>query len=311
MEEDNKDKYQIDLEEEINLLDYLIVLLKHKWMIISLVVATGTFTVIYSLLLPNIYRSECTIAPIEAEKTSLGDRLSALGGFGAMIASQVAVGGSGSLEKFEVVLKSRELTNKVVQEHNLLPLIFPESWDKKALKGKNKMPSLQDAYRSMQDMLKIEPNKKSNVLKLSFEYADAGDAQRILHYYVTGLSEFLRQQTLENAAAQRDYLRQQLAQTSDSIFRTKLAELLAQQIEKEALARVQKFYGFDIIDPPFIPEKKFKPKRRQICLTSVLVAFFMAVFLAFFMEYTQNLKKREDPERLEKLKKSLRLRSRD
>ena len=47
-------------EDEINLLDYVIVLLKYKWLIFGIVFITGVAAVIISLMLPNIYRSEAT-----------------------------------------------------------------------------------------------------------------------------------------------------------------------------------------------------------------------------------------------------------
>ena len=295
-------------EDEINLLDMFIVLLKHKWMIFSVVFAAGIIAVIASLLMTNIYRSECTIAPIEQEKASLSSSLSALGGFGAMVASQVGIGGAGSLEKFGIVLKSRELTNGLVEKHKLMPVIFEDSWDEKTKTWKvEDPPTLQDAYKSIQGMLEIKPDKKSGVLKLGFLFPDPEVAQKLLSYYVDGMSEFLRQQSLENVAIQSKALQEQLITTTDPLLRTKLAEIIAQYVEKETLAKVQKYYGFNVIDPPFVPEKKFKPKRSQICILSVIVAFFMAIFLAFIMEYVGNLKKNEDPERLASLKKYMRL----
>ena len=295
-------------EDEINLLDMFIVLLKHKWMIFSVVFAAGIIAVIASLLMTNIYRSECTIAPIEQEKASLSSSLSALGGFGAMVASQVGIGGAGSLEKFGIVLKSRELTNGLVEKHKLMPVIFEDSWDEKTKTWNvEEPPTLQDAYKSMQGMLEIKPDKKSGVLKLGFLFPDPEVAQKLLSYYVDGMSEFLRQQSLENVAIQSKALQEQLITTTDPLLRTKLAEIIAQYVEKETLAKVQKYYGFNVIDPPFVPEKKFKPKRAQICILSVIVAFFMAIFLAFIMEYVGNLKKNEDPERLANLKKYMRL----
>jgi uncharacterized protein involved in exopolysaccharide biosynthesis len=65
-----------------------------------------------------------------------------------------------------------------------------------------------------------------------------------------------------------------------------------------------------VLDPPIVPDlnKKLKPNRKQICMLFVVVAFFVAVFLAFFLEYIHTLRTREDPERLEKLKDSLKLR---
>lgn len=297
-------------EDEINLLDMFIVLLKYKRIIFFFVFIAGVAAVIYSLILTNIYRSECTIIPIEQEKASLSSSLSALGGFGAMVASQVGIGGAGSLEKFEIVLKSREMTNNLVEKHKLMQIIFEDSWDEQTKTWKTEEPpTLQDAYKSIQGKLEIKADKKSGVLKLGFLFKDPKIAQRILGYYVNGMSEFLRQQSLENVATQSKALQEQLITATDPLLRTKLAEIIAQYVETETLAKVQKYYGFNIIDPPFVPEKKFKPKRVQICILSVIVAFFMAIFLAFFMEYVDNLKKNEDPERLENLKKYMKLRN--
>lgn len=309
-EERKNANYGYEQEDEINLLDYVIILLKHKWMIFFLVFIAGVAAVIYSLRLPEIYRSESTIVPIGQEKASLSSRLSALGGFGAMVASQVGIGGAGSLEKFEIVLKSRELTNDLVEKHKLMPVIFKDSWDEKTKTWKTEEPpTIQDAYKAVQGMLEIKPDKKNGVLKLGFLFPDPALAQKLLSYYVDGMSEFLRHQSLENVAIQRKALQEQLITTTDPLLRTKLAEIIAQYIEKETLAKVQRYYGFNVIDPPFVPEKRFKPRRAQICILSVIVAFFMAVFLAFIMEYVGNLKKNEDPERFENLKKYMKLRN--
>lgn len=309
-EERKNANYGYEQEDEINILDYVIVLLKHKWMIFFLVFIAGVVAVIYSLRLPEIYRSESTIVPIGQEKASLSSRLSALGGFGAMVASQVGIGGAGSLEKFEIVLKSRELTNDLVEKHKLMPVIFKDSWDEKTKTWKTEEPpTIQDAYKAVQGMLEIKPDKKNGVLKLGFLFPDPALAQKLLSYYVDGMSEFLRHQSLENVAIQRKALQEQLITTTDPLLRTKLAEIIAQYVEKETLAKVQRYYGFNVIDPPFVPEKRFKPKRAQICILSVIVAFFTAIFLAFIMEYVGNLKKNEDPERFENLKKYMKLRN--
>ncbi|MFZ3116251.1 MAG: GNVR domain-containing protein, partial [Syntrophales bacterium] len=232
-----------------------------------------------------------------------------LGGLGAMVASEAGLMGAGSLEQFEVVLKSRDLTNTIVDKHKLMPLLFEDSWDSGKKRWKvEEPPTLQDAFKAMQGMLKAAPDKKQNILRLTFDYKDPQMAQTMLNYYVVGLSEFLRRQTLDDAAAQQAQLCEQLAKTSDPLLKNRLYELIARQIEKETLAKVQKYYSFNVIDPAFVPEKKFKPKRAQICVLSVVVAFFIAVFLAFFLEYMNNLKAREDPERLANLRNALRLR---
>jgi uncharacterized protein involved in exopolysaccharide biosynthesis len=294
-------------EDESNLLDLFIVLLKHKIMILVLVFLTGVIAMIYTFRQPNIYLSECTLAPTSQENRAGG--LAALGGLGAIVASEAGLNPAGSLDQFDVVLRSRELTNVLVQQHNLMPVLFKKSWDNgNGRWNVKKPPTLQDAYKAIQDILNSNPDKKKNIMKLSIEWDDPRLARTILNYYVEGLSDFLRSRVLEDTAAKQAQLQAQLAKTTDPMLKTKLYDLIAQEIEKETLARVQKYYGFSVLDPPFVPEKKFKPKRAMICLLSVVVAFFVAVFLAFFLEYTRNLKKSEDPERLANLHNALRLR---
>jgi uncharacterized protein involved in exopolysaccharide biosynthesis len=293
-------------EDEINLLDLFIVLLKHKVMIFSVVVLAGIAAVVISLLMPDVYRSEATIAPTTEEKG--GGALSALGGFGAMIASEVGIGATGSLEQFDVVLKSRELTASIVRKYDLMPFLFEDAWDPIKKGWKEETPKAEDIYKAVHNLLNVTPDKKQNVVEVSFEAKDPRMAQTILNYYIVGLSEFLRRQTLEDAAAQQVHLAQQLAKTTDPLLKNRLYELIAKQIEKETLAKIQKYYSFNVIDPAYVPEKKFKPKRALICILSVVVAFFVAIFLAFFLEYVHNLKTREDPERLANLRRSMRLR---
>jgi len=297
-------------EDEINLLDLFIVLLRHKWLIFWIVFLAGAAAVAISLLMPNIYRSEATIAPTTQEKISGGlAALGALGGLGSMVASEMGIGASGSLEQFDVVLKSRELTASIVKKYDLLPVIFEDDWDAARKAWKEETPKTEEIQEAVQDLLKVTPDKKQNVMKVSFESKDPEMAQRILNHFIVGVSEFLRRQTLEDAAAQQIHLNQQLAKTADPLLKNRLYELIAKQIEKETLAKIQKFYSFNVIDPAYVPEKKFKPKRALICVLSVVVAFFIAVFLAFFLEYVRNLDQREDPERLAALRSAIRLRN--
>jgi uncharacterized protein involved in exopolysaccharide biosynthesis len=296
-------------EDSINLLDLLIVLLKHKKMIVAVVFLAGILAVVYSMKTPNRYRSECTIAPTSQEKGVGG--LAALGGLGAMVASDMGLNTAGSLDQFEVVLKSRALANTIITQHNLMPILYAKSWDAKNKRWKvKKPPTQQAAYLVLQRILQATPDKKKNIMTLSAQFNDPRLAQQILNYYVVGLSEFLRRQSLDEAAAQQAQLYQQLAKTSDPLLKNKLYDLIARQIEKETLAKVQKYYSFNVIDPAYVPERKFSPKRTQIVILSVVVAAFLAIFFAFFLEYINNARKSEDPERLANLKNALRFRPR-
>jgi len=50
--------------------------------------------------------------------------------------------------------------------------------------------------------------------------------------------------------------------------------------------------GFEVSVPPFIPEKPSKPKKGLIVAVSIVSGLFLGVFLAFFLEWLENVRKR-------------------
>ena len=101
-----------------------------------------------SLALPNMYRSQATIVRREQENSSASSALSALGGLGGIAGELVGLGG-GDVEKFEVVLNSRELTQRVVKKHKLLPKLFNDKWDSEENRWlEEPAPTIQDAYKT-------------------------------------------------------------------------------------------------------------------------------------------------------------------
>ena len=299
-------------DDDINLLDYFIVLLKHKWLILGIVFVTGIAAVIISLMLPNIYRSEATIIPRQQEKSATSSALSALGALTGMAGELAGLGGGGDVDKFEVVLKSRDLARRVVEKYKLMPELFEDQWDplKKQWK-ENPAPTIQDAYKLItQKMLTVARDRKTDVLTVKFDHEDPNFAKVMADNYLTELSESLREETLKDAAENRRFLQDQIEQTADPLLKVKISDLLAKEIEKETFARAQKYYSFIVLDPPVVADldKEVKPKRALICILSVTVAGFFAIFLAFFLEYIHNVKHNEDEDRIRTLRHYLQLR---
>jgi uncharacterized protein involved in exopolysaccharide biosynthesis len=308
-----------DAEDEINLFDLFLVLLKRKWLIVGIVVFGGVAGVATSLLMTKIYRSEATMLPREEEKMSSSILSSAFGALGSMVAGELGLGGSGSLEKLQVVLQSRYLAQRVIEKYNLMPVLFPDEWDERTKKWKTKKwfgladltpPTIQDATKKIaEDWLEVTSDSKKGILKVSFDHSQPDTAKNIVDYYLLQTSELMREVVLRDAAENIRFLTEQLDRTTDALLRAKIYESLAKEIEKDTFARAQKYYGFYVPDPPFAPDldKEEKPKRVLICALSVLAAFFVAAFIAFLSEYASRLKT-GDPERYQQLKDGLRLR---
>jgi tyrosine-protein kinase Etk/Wzc len=68
-------------------------------------------------------------------------------------------------------------------------------------------------------------------------------------------------------------------------------ELLTKQYEMARIQEAKDTPTVQVLDTATVPEKKVKPKRRQIVILTVLVSGFLAVFLAFFLEYIERMKR--------------------
>jgi uncharacterized protein involved in exopolysaccharide biosynthesis len=293
-------------EDEINLLDLLLVLLKHKWLIFIMIFLSGAAAVFYSLSLTNIYRSEATITP-RAEDKNASIALPSLGGLGNFVAGELGLGGGGSLTRLEMVLTSQRLTDRLIRKYKLMPIVLSDIWDANLKKWtSDKEPTQQDGIKAMKAMLKVNVVSKKETITIGFEHKDPQEAKKIVEYYILETSELIREVVLRDAAEKMRFFRKQLNSIADPLLKEKIYVMLANEIEKETFARVQKYYSFYVVDPPLVPDmdKKVKPKRALICILSVVVAFFVAIFLSFFIEFIKRVKS-DDPERYRELADSL------
>src|ERR1039458_4904511 len=106
-------------DDEINLLDLMIVLAKHKKMIMLVTFAAALLAVGYSLLMPNIYTGTAKILPPQSSQSSsvnaimLGDQ----GGLPA--AAGAALGLKDPNALYLGMLKIRNIMEKIVRRFDL------------------------------------------------------------------------------------------------------------------------------------------------------------------------------------------------
>lgn len=85
------------------------------------------------------------------------------------------------------------------------------------------------------------------------------------------------------------------AKTQEKVF-----ELVTTQYELAKIKETKDVNTIQVLDRAIPRDKKSSPKRTLIVILSTVVAFFVAVFLAFFMEYI-DLLKNEDEKRYQQL----------
>jgi len=269
-------------EDEIDLADLLRVLLKRKKIILGLVFFGTLLTAVISLIMTPIYQSKAVIAPVQQQQ--------GLGGAGAMLAAQfgISMPPSGNVAELVSLLKSNVLREKVIKRLDLIGGFFkPED-----LKDKTDLEKLWEALRYMEKAMKVDFKTKDNIVEVSMEFKDPEMAKKIVDVMLEELQNHMSQEAKRVAETNRRYLEEALSSTSDPFIKSNIYNLIAQQIQQGMLAEAKENFAFKIIDPPKVPDKKVKPKRRVMVMVAFVTTLFGGIFLAFFMEYLQGLKTR-------------------
>jgi len=282
---------QVGAENEIDLLELWRTLLKYKRMILAAMFAAALLSAGISLLMHNIYRGEVLLAPVQSDNNRTGGLASVLGGGLGGLASLAGISlGGGSTEESLAVLQSREFLWKFVQEKKLMPILFKDNWNAEQKKWKEidpkKQPGQMDVYRlfNKDGVLKVEKDKKTNLVTVAVEWKDAALAADWANALVERLNQYLAQQAIARSESNLKYLNEQLMSTQIEEMRKTLFDLIANEQKNAMLAKTQKDFAFKVLDPAVEPDKKIKPKRSLIVILAAIVAGFMAILYAFIKE---------------------------
>lgn len=295
--------------DEINLLEYVYVLVKNKWWIIGLTIFG--YLLGYGLALKKgpRYVAEAVIAPKESESQK-GPNLSGLGAFGGLVASQINTGGNASLEKINIILDSRKFNADMIEKYNLLPFIYKKIYPKIYKNIYNESLHTWDAHFVKPKPLSTsgltsgflkKVTNKNNTMVLKIESKDATFSDTLLAKYLDYLNTFIRSSVQEDAKENVSYIEHQLASVSDPLLREKLQALIASEVEKAMLVSKE---AFKVIDPPF-SYATFKQKKTFPMVLAAGLFFLTCLVLVFIQAFSSADKTEEDRQMLVKIGKEL------
>lgn len=197
--------------DEINLLDYLNVIKRHKKLIGVIVGAVTVVTIIVSLITPKYYNAKAVIMPIGKGG---GGGLSALAGQFGGLASLVGVGGVGTqtlTTQFLALLNTRTLAEEMINKHDLVPIIFEGSKPGEKL-------SMESAVGGLLGSVKFMDDKKNGTIIISAEFKDPKLAAEVANGYVEGLQKFINGNAFTVAKRNRIFIEEQLSQNKRDLL---------------------------------------------------------------------------------------------
>lgn len=289
-------------DDEIDLRELFSAIWQGKWIIIATTFVFAVASVFYALSLPNIYKSEALLGPVNAEA---GMRLPGqLGGLAALAGVNVGANASSKTTLAIEILKSRDFIGRFIEKYDLyVPIIAAQGWDsvsdnlnidsriyntstsewvRKGKKPLSTKPSPQETYNEFMKILDVSQDTNSGLIKISIIYYSPKIAKIWVDKMIKEINDEMRRRDISEAEKSINYLNEQVSRTNISDMRTMLYTLIEDQIKNLMLANVRDEYVFETIDPSVIPEEKFKPKRAFMVILYTMFGFFCSVFLVFF-----------------------------
>lgn len=278
--------YPQDDSDEINLLEYIYVLVKNKWWIIGATVLGLVLGYVAAIKKGPTWISEAVISSKESDNQKTPN-LSGLGAFGGMVASQLNIAGSPGLDKIDLILDSRKFNSEVIEKYNLLPLIYKVSWPKTYKvffdTVKNEWASdfvkpnlLRVGGHVKKEYLKKETSK-NNTMTIQFESSDSLFSDSLLGLYLIYLNDYIKKSVQTDANENVKYLETQLITASDPLLREKLQGMIANEMEKAMIVSKE---AFKVVDPKYV-FKNFKEKTYfplifglGFCSFCIIIVFF-------------------------------------
>jgi tyrosine-protein kinase Etk/Wzc len=260
--------------DEINLLDYVLVLLKRKRLIITVTLGVALLTAVWSLITPKIYRAETKILPPSQQQGGASQLLNQLVG-----AAGIPLGGTMGIktpnELYIALLKARPVLDPIVDRFNLMAFYKTESRER-----------VRDALAAT---LSARDDKKSGIVAIGVEDKDPKKAADIANAFVEELKNMTKGLAVTEASQRRLFYEEQLKdvrafliESEDSMkgFQEKtgairideqakvviqsIAQLRAQIAAKEVQLKVMKTYATQQNPDTLRGEEELKGLREQL-----------------------------------------------
>lgn len=290
----------------IDIYDLLSVLWQSK---ILIVVLTFTFLgagVVYSLMLPNIYKAQAIMAPTEdSNSNAFSNTAGQFGGLASLAGVNLSNTGVDRVTIAMEILHSRAFIGDFIRKRNIsIQLLAPKSWNGKemlidediynteasswsddVLIDGNKEPTEWDLYNAFMDITKASQDKTTGLVTVSIEHISPVIAKDWVDWLIIDLNQHIKQKDVQEAQTSVVFLEEQIKKTSIADMQKMFYQLIEKQYQVIMLANVRDQYMFKVLSPAVVPQNKSSPQRVLIIVVYTLFGFMFSaaiIFMRFF-----------------------------
>lgn len=196
-----------DEQDEIRLLDLLIILVRHKWLVIATPFLIGTLSLIASLLMTPIFTSTVTIMSPQQESSGMAAILGQLGGLTGAASGIPRIKNSNDL--YIGMLGSRTIGDRLIERFDL--------------QAKYGSKIMEDARKALAGASRFGSGKKDGLISISVSDKDPKFAAELANAYVAELIKLTQTMAISEASQRRLFFERQLKETKDQLANAEIA----------------------------------------------------------------------------------------
>lgn len=292
---------------EIDLRDLFILIWRRKWLVGVIALTFAILALGIALYLPDLYRSETKLSPVN--QTAGGDAagLGGLAAFGSLVGVNVGSGEVAQVDLALAILRSRKFINDFVERRKLVvPLMAASGWNNETGKlllemdvydstkgvwlnlknSQNSEPTEAEIYEKFKEILDVDRDGETGIVTVSVTYYSPEIAQRWLNYLIHDLNVTMRRDKMLKMDKALAFLERRIRENEIIAMNAPMQALYVSQLRERMLIDAQDEYALETVDPANLPSLKYSPNRKLIVIVGaffgVLVGILIAIIVSAF-----------------------------
>lgn len=290
------DQYAQDFDVGLDFVDVITKLWAHKWWLFSSVLMFTALFAAAAYLITPIYRASTILIAAKPDRDSGigGSGLGGLGSVASLVGINLGEGDSVTVEAL-AVLRSRQFTEKFIDERHLMPVLYASKWDAETGRWKvaeKIQPTLARAYRLFdRNIRSIAQDKKTGLITLNIDFTDRTAAADWANDLVQRINVEMRHREMVRAESAVEYLEKEFESTTTVATREAIGRLIESQVKQRMFAIVTQEFAFRVIDRAMVPDKddRLFPPKLALLLSGPIVGLVVGIIgILGFAALTEN-----------------------
>lgn len=279
---------------EISLAHFAIKYLKLLWL--HILVAGACFALAHHYIGTQPVKYRALAKLVYQEDLAAGPQSS--GGGGSAIEMLLSPGGSSSqVAQIMAMTKLRSFLIPLIENRNLLPLIFAELWQEPGKSGTWRrteagIPDVDGGYGRLAGSIFFKSDADTDIIDYGVAAPTPAASLELTRIVLEEFNRAYRRDKTSESERTKDFIERELERTSNLDLRELLLGLYQQQLRQQILMTVQPDVPFKVVDEAIAPGGPFSPNKRLIYMVAAAAALALSLFTTMVWPGRWSLRRR-------------------